>query len=67
LNSLYTLYHVQTEETRANTEFFVGWSLKNHGDRQDAKRYFQDCVNSRNIANWYSFLANDALKRLAEK
>ncbi len=55
------------EEARANTEFFAGWFLKNHGDRQDARRYLQDCVNSRNINSWFWFLANDALKRMAEK
>jgi hypothetical protein len=55
------------EESRANTEFFAGWLLKNHGDPQSAKKYFEHCISSRNTMNWYWFLANDALKRLPEQ
>jgi tetratricopeptide (TPR) repeat protein len=55
------------EEGRGNTELFVGWFLKNHDDAKNAKKYLEHCANSRHTMNWYVLLANDALKRLAEK
>jgi tetratricopeptide (TPR) repeat protein len=55
------------EQGRGNIEFFVGWFLKNHGDAKNAKKYLEDCANSRHTTYWYVLLAKDALKRLAEK
>ena len=54
------------EENRVNTEFFAAWFLKNHGHRDQARKYLEHCASSRTILSWYWFLAKDALKRLAE-
>jgi tetratricopeptide (TPR) repeat protein len=55
------------EESRGNTEFFVGWLLKNHNQPQEARQYLQRCGDSPKTMIWYRYLANDALKRMGAK
>jgi tetratricopeptide (TPR) repeat protein len=47
-----------------NNEFFIGWYLKNHGHREDAKAHLRRCAEAEGADRLYRLLAVEALKRI---
>jgi tetratricopeptide (TPR) repeat protein len=57
----FILQNIPTER-RGNTEFFVGWFLKNRGQADDARAYLRNCAESPTTYVWMRAMAADALR-----